>query len=337
MKILYIGPASGTSLDRANAIKRLGHDVSIIDPFSFLPNSPWVARIIWHAAPEIFTPLVRKKILQKIKGHTFDLTLVDSGELISRKTINSLKKFSKRVINYNIDDPYGYRDGCRFRVMRNSIPAYDLVVVVRDINIPEAKALGAKKVLCVYRAADEITHSPRMLTDSDWEKWQSEALFVGTWMPERGPFFVTLIKRGVPLSIYGSNWHKDPQWETIKPFWKGPHLNGDDYAKAIQCSKLCIGVLSKENRDLHTTRSLEIPALGGLFCAERTSEHLCLYEEGKEAEFWGSSDECVGKIHELLNDNIKANSIRQNGHLRAKRNPWWNEKVANMIIDASFN
>ena len=40
---------------------------------------------------------------------------------------------------------------------------------------------------------------------------------------------------------------------------------------------LCLGLLSKGNRDLQTTRSLENPYAGGPLCAQRTSERLALY------------------------------------------------------------
>jgi spore maturation protein CgeB len=70
-------------------------------------------------------------------------------------------------------------------------------------------------------------------------------------------------------------------------------LPGDDYAKVIQCAKVNLGSLSNGNRGLHTTRSLDIPALGGLLCAERTTEHREMYVEGKEALFWSSAQECA--------------------------------------------
>jgi hypothetical protein len=94
-----------------------------------------------------------------------------------------------------------------------------------------------------------------------------------------------LILLGVPLTIRGSGWHKSPEWSHLKGYWKGGSIHGDDYAKAIQCAKVNLGFVSKENRDLHTTRSSEIPALGGFFCAERTSEHINMYVEGEEAFF----------------------------------------------------
>jgi hypothetical protein len=76
----------------------------------------------------------------------------------------------------------------RFKAFRQSLPFYNLNVVVREENIPEAYALGAKDVMRVFRSADELSHSPRNLSENDHKKWDSEVLFLGTWFPERGSF-----------------------------------------------------------------------------------------------------------------------------------------------------
>jgi len=41
---------------------------------------------------------------------------------------------------------------------------------------------------------------------------------------------------------------------------------------------------------------VEIPACGSLLLAERTPEHLELFEEGREAEFYGTEQEMLEKI-----------------------------------------
>jgi hypothetical protein len=49
MRISYISPAKGTSLHCGRALERLGHEVHIIDPGSWLGASKWVARWRYHA------------------------------------------------------------------------------------------------------------------------------------------------------------------------------------------------------------------------------------------------------------------------------------------------
>ncbi|MBI2734396.1 MAG: glycosyltransferase family 1 protein, partial [Aquabacterium sp.] len=137
----------------------------------------------------------------------------------------------------------------------------------------------------------------------------------------------------VPLSIRGAHWHKAPEWPLLQPFWLGGAIGGDDYAKAIQCAKVNLGLLSKGNRDLHTTRSLEVPAVGGLLCAERTSEHEAMYAEGHEAVFWRSVDECASQCHALLAHDAHRRAMALAGQQRLQRNGNMNERVLQHILD----
>ena len=336
LSILYLGPNEGTSLDRANALRRLGHRVEHIDLRNLLPKTPWVYRITWRLGGHILSPWILHALPALLRGARYDLCYVDGGEWVTPRVIALLRKYAKRVVNYNIDDPLGMRDVARSKAYRQSLSSYDLCVVVRSENVDEATRLGAKNVLRVYRSSDEISHSPRVLTQADRDQWNADVLFLGTWFPERGPFLLELIKLGVPVTIRGANWSKAPEWSALQPYWRGGQLQGDDYAKAIQCAKISLGLLSKGNRDLHTTRSLEIPALGGLLCAERTPEHLAMYAEGEEALFWVGAGECAAVCLRTLQDDAWRQRIAAAGHARSMINGYHNETVMKSILERAF-
>lgn len=337
MKILYLGTKAGTSEHRADALRRLGHEVLVIDAHQFVHKVRFLS-LRWRYLGAVgLLGRVRAGVMALLSGQTFDLTWVDWGALISRELVQDLKKISSRVINLNVDDPFGNRDVNLWMQFRAAVPAYDLIVVVREENVEEAKARGAKRVLRIYRAADEVAHAHRELTSEERAKWSSDVLFVGTGFPERGPFLRDLIRLGVPLSIYGDRWSKLREWNEIKHCWKGPGLeDAYSYSTAILASRISLGLLSKGNRDLHTSRSLEIPSLAAVFCAERTSEHVNLYEEDVEAVFWSSAEECAEKCRALLADEAWRRSIATRGHERYLKNGWTNMKVAEMIIRAAF-
>src|ERR1700722_9118456 len=324
--ILFIGRDSGTSRHRAKAFRRLGYDVSVIDPFSFFPRNRLVGLWTWHTGSRFLEEYVRRHVLARIPSHSFDLVYVDGGELVGPSLVLELKRRFGTVLNYNIDDPFSRRDGRRWGLYLQCVSLYDLVVVVRDCNVSEAFARGARDVLRVYMSADESAHSPRLLTQEDHRKWASEVLFVGTWMPERGPFMARLIELGVPLSIYGCRWDKAREWPVLRSSWRGPGLYEDDqYAKALQCAKINLGLLSKGNRDLSTTRSFEIPSLKAVLCAERTSEHIRLYKQDKEAVFWSDPEECARKCTLLLTDSDLRKRLATNGRRRCLQNRTMNQ------------
>lgn len=301
-----------------------------------MPQTPWMYRITWRFGGQVFAPWLLRALPPLLNGKRFDVCLVDSGEWVTPRIIELLRRYAGRVVNYVIDDPFGVRDVARFKAYRKSLSFYDLCVVVRPDNAREAEAAGARRVLRVFMSSDEVTHAPRLLTDEDRQRWSTDVLFLGTWFPERGPFLLELMKLGVPLTIRGSNWNKAPEWPQLQAAWRGGPVLGDEYAKSIQCAKVNIGLLSKGNRDLHTTRSLEIPALGGLLCAERTSEHLAMYSEGVEALFWDDATECAAQCLRALGDEPGRQRIAAAGQVRNIANQIRNENVMSEILTNAF-
>jgi len=335
LTILFLGADGGNALKRGNALRRLGHDVTQLDPASLFPFRDFVGRLIYYTGASLIESYLKKKITPLINKRRFDVVFVDNGEFIGSNVMSVLRKVSDIIINYNNDDPFGTRDKKKWRLYLKAVPHYDLLAVVRAVNVAEAYALGARKVLQVFMAVDELD-GPRAITPQDRLRFSHDVLFIGTWMPERGPFLRGLMQAGVPLAIYGNSWQKAPEWPTLQPAWRGPAIYGDDYLKAIQLAKISLGLLSKGNRDLHTTRTFEIPYCGGLLCAERTSEHLQLYQEDVEAVYWSNVDECIEKCQKLLSDEKLRADIAEKGRIRCLRNGIFNGSNLTKMMEAAY-
>ena len=100
------------------------------------------------------------------------------------------------------------------------------MAVVRRPNINEAYAHGAQIVMLVPFTADEISHAPLALSSEEEARWASDVAFIGTWMPERGPFLAELMKLEVPLILYGNLWQKAPSGRSLKIYGAVPGLWG---------------------------------------------------------------------------------------------------------------
>jgi hypothetical protein len=150
-------------------------------------------------------------------------------------------------------------------------------------------------------------------------------------MPERGPFLRRLLDLGVPITIMGDRWQKAPEWRRLRSVVR-PGPFGAEYVAAVQCAEICLGLVSEGNRDKHTQRSAEIPFIGSVFCATRTSEHTKMYVENRDAVFWSSADECAQQCQKLLSNNVWANSIARAGQLRVQALGLSNDTVLNGIL-----
>ena len=91
------------------------------------------------------------------------------------------------------------------------------------------------------------------------------------------------------------------------------------YSDAIAGSRISLGLLREVCSDQHTTRTFEIPAIGGFMLADRSQEHMEFFKEGQEAEFFSSDDEYLDKLRfYLANDDVRRR-VAQAGHERCLR------------------
>ncbi|MDO6739312.1 glycosyltransferase [Wenyingzhuangia sp. 2_MG-2023] len=342
--ILYFGDLSkaSNSFYRLKTLERLGYKVKGIDPKEFIPKNKFsflADKIHYRTGYVLLQNRMHQKVSKLIDTIDFDLIWVNSGEFFGAKVLQKLKTKGKKIVLYNNDDPTGGRDGNRFISLLKGIPYYDVCAVMRDINVNEYKQLGVKNVIRVYMSYDEIVHHPFEKTNDIDAKFKSDIVFVGTWMKNehRDEFLLKLIEGGLNISIWGGRWEKSPNWNIISKYHKGKHLEGRDYVAAIQGAKICLGMLSKGNRDLYTSRSVEIPYIGAVFCAERTVTHEKMYIDKEEAVFWSNPEECIKICKELLDNKELLESIKEKGREKVKKLKVGNEDVCREILMAIDN
>ena len=344
MNILYLSATdlNTTSSHRGYALTRLGHVLIKHNPYLAF-NKPLNNYILSKVHFRTGYAFLQKTVCTWLNGiiktpDKIDLIWIESGELFGSNALQELKKLGAPVVLFNHDDPTGKRDGKRFASLQAALPLYDLVTAVRDDTEQELKIICRGKVLRIWRSYDEVQHSAKSINQIIPNSYHSDVCFIGTWMrhENRDQFLVHLLVRGLNIAIWGDRWQKSAYWPQLKNHWRGSSLSGQDYVLAIQGAKICLGLLSKGNRDLHTTRSIEIPYAGGLLCAERTAEHLELYRENEEAVFWSDGQECAEKCLDLLAHPEKRKRIRLAGMKRVLENKVGNEDICQQIITAAF-
>lgn len=303
-----------TSKHRLNAIKNIFPDAVSLDQdvvknISVLTFDRVLKKL---QLPTINSYFLNKKIFSDISACKPDIIWIDKGLYIYPRTLTRLRKLIPkiRLIHYSPDDMLNPQNQTPFYL--ESIPLYDLHVTTKSYNVDELYELGAKKVLFVNNAYAPEVHKPYELTEQEKKKYSADVSFIGAPEKERADSILEIANAGIKIVIWGNDWTKfiSPHPNIIiKHGW----FADEEYSKIICATKINLAFLRKVNRDLQTTRTMEIPACGGFMLAERTDEHLKLFKEDEEAVFFNSNEELGNKIRYYLYYEDERKLIAKNG------------------------
>ena len=320
---------------------RLGHQVTPLHQDEFAGSRKrWTNRFHYHTGYRLAQNRILSRLRVAIGGQRYDLAWVDSGWWCGRPVAEFLRSRAEKLVLFNNDDPtgpgFGRNAGRRWGSLLKALPEFDLCVIPRRFAITEYIACGARDVLHRRMGYDEVVHHPARAEKVSAEEYRHQIVFIGTCMEDRHATLIELVNRGVPLSIYGNGWVDRAGWQTLQRFWRGHRIENAEYVAAVNRSMACLGMLSKENRDQHTTRSAEIPFAGGVLCGLRTSEHAAMYLEDEEAVFWETPEECAEKCLRLLRDRAFREMIRHRGRQKVLSLGIGNEQTCAAAIDRVF-
>lgn len=301
LSIAYVGTPSGTCVQRARALQELGHLVTFI-PAESPGSRGWryqLYRLLRRLRPAPDLLGSNRRLLSLARAGGIDLVWVDKGLSIRPETLRRVRERlpKVRIVSYSPDDMLNPLH--QSPAYLSAVPEYDLHVTTKSYNVEELKGLGARDVLFVDNAYDPRTHRPMELSAEDRRRFGTGVGFIGIYEEERAEMMLRLASAGIRVVVHGPDWAhlggSNPNL-VLGESW----LEDENYARAVNATRVNLGFLRKGNRDLQTTRSVEIPACGGFLLAERTAEHQRLFREGVEAEFFEGFEELLRKCRYYL-------------------------------------
>ena len=317
-KVLFIGEigVGQTSLMRMNAFVRLGHTLRGVHTIEPWRRTSWMQRQIQrrlHRGSVIDE--INRSVLEAAREFRPNLVWAEKQEFLRPGTVMALRKLGATLVHFT-PDPYFSLEWKRTRLMDEAMGTFDILVYCKVYERAQYEALGKPLVYMPLGYCDEV-HRP--LPPSDLQ-WSCTVGFLGGWEPRRERLLHIVAAAGLDLKIRGRYWEflRDGKWtprrqiilkqlagddryhfhrdELLARTWQGGEVYADDYARALTGAKIGLGFLRKAWPDQHTTRTFEIPACGSMLLADRTGEHQEFFEEGKEAEFFGSAEELLDKV-----------------------------------------
>jgi len=317
-KVLYIGEvgAGTTCAMRAEALRQLGYLVDAISVIPAARPNP-LLDLCRRVGNRLRRPLdlngVNHALLKLAAG--YDILWIDKGNLISRRTLLCVRSHTPRpvIIGFSPDDMEQLH--CTSVWFHSTLPLYDAYITTKSFQVAELTQRGCPLAVFTDNFYDPATHRPLAVTEAMHQAHTGAAGFVGYHEHERERSIAHLAEAGVAVHVYGPGWDRArrrlPAAVRIHP-----PVFGDDYARVLCATPINLGFLRKCNRDLQTTRSIEIPACGGFMLAERTTEHQRLFIEGAEADYFTDNDELVRKTMHYLAHPAERLAIASRGRLR---------------------
>lgn len=297
MKVFYIGPffVGSTVHYRVNGLRQLGLDVYAFNTDRYFPSQVKGIHGLWRHlcwGPPLWR--LNADLFREAERLLPDIVMIDKGLMVHPDTLRKLKSLKTILIHYSHDDQFNPANQSRY--YRAGIPLYDLHITTKSFNVEELRQGGVGAVVFQDNGFDPSVFYPRDVTPLDRQRLGGEVGFVGAWEEERAESILYLARHGVSVRVWGPGWkgHRELNHTALKIEEKG--LWGEDYPLAICATDINLCFLRKINRDLQTTRSIEIPACGGFMLAERTEEHRRLFEEDKEVVFFSSDEELLEKV-----------------------------------------
>ncbi|SHG17240.1 Glycosyl transferases group 1 [Arenibacter palladensis] len=339
MKILsvgWFGQVSSTSWHRHLALKK---SADFVDKVEAAPKAMSIRNRLAYHLFQLGIPIRlqdQTKANQKIKEHisknNWDLVWIDKGVTINKSTLKYIKQKSPSttIVSYSPDNM-----ALRHNQSQNyleSVPYYDYVFTNKSYIINAMKELGAKNIQFIHNMYEDSFHYPRKLSSADIERLGGDVGFVGAWEKERSDSILFLAKNGIKVKVFGNG-----KWKEFNDLYPNltilPAVFSEDYSKALGAFKISLCFLRKMNFDQQTTRTMEIPACGGFMLAERTQEHLDLFEEGKEAAYFSSNEELLEQCRYYLNNEQERTQIATAGLKRCESSGYSNEKTIKKMLD----
>jgi spore maturation protein CgeB len=318
------------------ALRRLGHSVQGLNTVEPWKNASWLKRQCQRRFSRgSVIDKINRSVVESARAFRPDLVWGEKQEFLWVSTLVALSRLGARLVHFT-PDPYFSLDWKRTLLMDKAIGCFDVLVYCKSYEQENYAALGKPLIYMPLGFCDEV-HRP---LPSDDPRWSCSVGFLGGWEPRREHMLHVLSAAGIDLKIWGGYWEflRDGKWtlrrqlilkqlagddgfrihrnEDLGRALQGGEVYADDYARALTGANIGLGLLRRVSPDQHTTRTFEIPACGSMLLADRTDEHSALFEEGKEAEFFGPAEELVDKTKFYCSDDSARLRIARAGFQR---------------------
>jgi spore maturation protein CgeB len=256
-------------------------------------------------------------------------TLIATGIApLDDEAMRAIGDLGIRRVNFLTDDPWN--EAHRAPWFMDVINQYDVIFTPRTANVDDLRAAGCRHVAYLpFAYAPDIHFADPPATDDERQHFESDVVFVGGADEDRVNWMAPLIARGFRVALYGGYWERHAETRQAA---RGM-ADASTVRKAIGGGATTLCLVRRANRDGHSMRSFEVPAIGACMLVEDTAEHRQIFGEPRDTvEYVDSPGAAVERIGSLLKDRGERSRLSRSAHtLIASGRHTWSDRLQAML------
>jgi spore maturation protein CgeB len=310
-----------TAAGLAQGFRLLGWDIVEVSTMDPIIHS---RRIDLRAAGRLLYGSMRKSfnedLLREADATQPDVMLTVKGNFITAATLRELRRRGIFTVNFYPD--YKFEHGHGFN--EALVDEYDLFITTKSFQVDYlTQRLGPDRVAMIHHGYVPDIHR-RRTPPGTAPTYLWDVSFIGNASPDKLAWLEPVARAlgDRTMVVIGNNWEQLAAGTAVAPYVLGRPLVGDQFARAIEHSRINIAVHhgvggAQGWADAVSTRSFEIPACGGFMLHIDNAEIRTLYEPGREIDVFADPAQLVSQIKRYLNDETGRQAIADAGHARA--------------------
>ena len=232
-------------------------------------------------------------------------TLIATGNApIDASALRECRQIGVRCLNYSTDDPFNPRH--RAPWFLRALHEYDIVFTPRRSNLEALKQHGCGRVEYL-----PFGYDPTLFFPVSSGGCESDLFFAGTGDRDRLPYIRAAIDAGLCMRLHGIYWDRFPETQAVS---RG-QADIPTLRRAIAGCRVALCLVRHANRDGHSMRTFEVPAVGACMVVEDTEEHRQIFgEDGIRVIYFRTGGEMVEQVRMLLANETLRKTLRDNVH-----------------------
>jgi len=247
---------------------------------------------------------------------------------VDAEAMQALGGLGIRRVNFLTDDPWNQAHFAPW--FMDALIHYDDVRTPRTANIDDLRRHGCRHVAYLpFAYAPDIHFNDPPANDDERQHFDADVVFVGGADRERVTWIAPLIAAGFRVALYGGYWERHAETRSAA---RGM-ADAATVRKAVGGSATALCLVRRANRDGHSMRSFEVPAIGACMLVEDTAEHRQIFgEAGATVEYVTSPESACDRTKRLLDDQCKRHRLSRSVHdLIAAGHHTWSDRLTAIL------